>query len=280
MATTQTNADRLVACIADYARCVVAFSGGVDSALVAKAAFTSLQDEAWAVTAVSPSLAAGELEQARRMATLIGIRHEIIHTREFSDPRYVRNEHDRCYFCKSELYNQLELLCERYQDAIIANGTNADDMQDYRPGLKAAVEHRIRSPLVECGLSKREVRELAAFWDLPVWNKPAMPCLSSRVAYGEEVTPDRLRMIDAAEQFLRRNGCANVRVRYHRGDLARLEVPVTQLIRLTTDPLRNELVNHLRQLGFRFITIDMEGFRSGSLNTMVPLEVLQLKAES
>ena len=151
----------------------------------------------------------------------------------------------------------------------------SDDTQDFRPGLQAAAEHRVHSPLMECGLGKAQVRELAAYWSLPVWDKPAMPCLASRVAYGEEVTPARLRMIDAAEQFLRQHDCGDVRVRYHRGDLARLEVPVTQLSRLTADPLRSELVHHLKQLGFCFITIDIEGFRSGSLNSMVPLQVLE-----
>ena len=223
---------------------------------------------------VSASLAQGELDQAQRLATQIGIQHEILPTAEFSNADYVRNAHDRCYHCKSELYTQLDAICQRYPGAIIANGTNADDLRDYRPGLQAAAEHQVRSPLAECGLTKAQVRELAAFWKLVVWDKPAMPCLSSRVAYGEEVTPDRLRMIDSAEQLLRQHGFSNVRVRYHRGDLARVEVPLAELVRLASDPLRGEVAKRLSELGFRFIAIDIEGFRSGNLNSLVPLEVL------
>ncbi len=274
MTITPTKADRLVSHIATFERCVVAFSGGVDSALVANAAALALADKAIAVTAVSPSLAAGELEKAKNVAKEIGICHEVLYTKEFANPSYVRNEPDRCYHCKSELYNQLALLCEKYPHAVIANGTNVDDFRDFRPGLQAAVEHRIRSPLAECELTKADVRELAAFWNLSVWNKPAMPCLSSRIAYGEDVTPERLRMIDAAEQYLHQRGFSEVRVRYHRGDLARLEVPVAELAALVTEPLRDELITHLRQLGFRFVTVDVEGFRSGSINSLVPVDVL------
>jgi uncharacterized protein len=152
-----------------------------------------------------------------------------------------------------------------------ANGANADDLADYRPGMQAATEHRILSPLAECGLTKADVRELAHQWDLPVWDKPATPCLSSRIAYGEEVTPERLRKIDQAEQFLRANGLATVRVRYHKGDLARLEVPLDALPQLTDDAFRRQLIARLRQLGFKFVTLDLEGFRSGSLNQLVQL---------
>lgn len=275
MADLNSIADKLTAQIRQYKRCVVAFSGGVDSALVAKGAFLALGHKATAVTAVSPSLAAGELDEAKSVAKLIGITHVTIDTREFHNPAYVRNEHDRCYHCKTELYDQLEIICQQYPDAVIANGTNIDDTSDFRPGLKAASEHQVRSPLAECGLDKAMVRQLAQHWNLPVWNKPAMPCLSSRVAYGEEVTPTRLRMIDKAEQFLREHKFDQVRVRYHRGDLARLEVPLAEISRLVEEPFRDRLANRLGEIGFRFITVDLSGFRSGSLNTLVPLAILQ-----
>jgi uncharacterized protein len=278
MANLDDLAEQLVSHVRSYGRCVVAFSGGVDSALVAKAAQLALGENARAVTAVSSSLAEGELVAAQQVARDIGISHEVLHTQEFANSLYVRNEHDRCYHCKSELYDQLAALSKKFADAVIANGTNTDDRGDYRPGLQAADEHRVRSPLAECGLNKAMVRSLAERWALPVWNKPAMPCLSSRVAYGEEVTPQRLRMIDQAEQFLREQGFAEVRVRYHRGDLARLEVPVEAIGRLMAEPLRGRLVERLSDLGFRFVTVDLFGFRSGSLNTLVPLEMHLKKA--
>jgi uncharacterized protein len=155
---------------------------------------------------------------------------------------------------------------------VIVNGANVDDLGDYRPGMMAATEHRVFSPLAECGITKAEVRQLAAAWGLPVWDKPATPCLSSRIAYGEAVTPDRLAMIDGAERFLRSHGLINVRVRYHRGDLARIEVAPDELARLADGEVRRDLVAELRRLGFKFVTLDLEGFRSGSLNQLVQIE--------
>jgi uncharacterized protein len=155
--------------------------------------------------------------------------------------------------------------------AVIANGANADDAGDYRPGMTAAGEHNIRSPLLELGIGKVQVRELAAFWNLPVWDKPASPCLSSRVAYGESVTPERLAMIDRAEAWLKEQGLSVVRVRYHTGDLARVEVPPEAIARISTPPIRDDLVALLKSLGFKFITLDLEGFRSGSQNALLPI---------
>ncbi|MEK6247753.1 MAG: TIGR00268 family protein, partial [Planctomycetales bacterium] len=153
--------------------------------------------------------------------------------------------------------------------AVILNGANVDDMGDYRPGLRAAREHKVLSPLIECGLTKSDVRQLAEFWKLPVWNKPAQPCLSSRLAYGQEVTPERLKMIDQAEQFLRAAGFHTIRVRYHDSDLARLEVPIDELARLVEPGFRENLVARLEELGFRYVTIDLQGFRSGSQNLVL-----------
>lgn len=265
-------AKRLVEHICDYQRCVVAFSGGVDSVVVAKAAFLALGDNAMAVTAHSPSLGDDELQSAIDVAGVIGIQHQVIHTNEFANPAYVRNAPDRCYHCKTELYDQLSALTAKFPQAVVVNGTNTDDASDYRPGLQAAAEHSVRSPLAECGLNKQTIRELAAMWQLPVWNKPAMPCLSSRVAYGEEVTPERLKMIERAEQFLRVRGFHQLRVRYHKGDLARVEVLPADLSRLLALPLREELESHLKEIGFRFVTVDLTGFRSGGLNSLIPIE--------
>jgi uncharacterized protein len=268
-----TQRDQLLDLLGSLRRVAVAFSGGVDSAVVAKAAQVALGDAALAVTGVSASLASGELESARDIAALIGIRHEVIRTEEFASASYVRNASDRCYHCKTELYTQIEQLRAKLAgEYVLVNGANVDDLGDYRPGLQAAAEHAVRSPLAECGFTKADVRALAAHWQLPIWDKPASPCLSSRVAYGEEVTPERLRMIDAAEQLLRSLGLATVRVRYHRGDLARLEVPAEAIARLCEPATREMLVARLRELGFKFVTLDLEGFRSGSLNALVLLE--------
>lgn len=169
----------------------------------------------------------------------------------------------------------MERLSEQLGVAVLVNGANVDDLGDYRPGMQAAEEHRVRSPMADCGLTKQEVRQLAAEWQLPVWNKPATPCLSSRIAYGERVTPERLVMIDRAEQYLRGLGLATVRVRYHKGDLARVEVPAEAIARLCAEPLRTELAAELKLIGFRFISVDLEGFRSGSLNDLIAPEMVR-----
>ena len=252
--------------------CAVAFSGGVDSAVVAKAARIALGDRAMAVTGVSASLAEGELDQATELAGAIGIRHIIVTTDEFDSDDYVRNAPDRCYHCKTELYSQMLRRLEEWGQPTIVNGANADDVNDYRPGMLAATENQIRSPLAECDITKAEVRQLAADWGLSVWDKPATPCLSSRVAYGEAVTPERLQMIDQGEQFLRQQGFCSLRVRYHAGDLARIEVAASDLPRFCELDFRRQLVAHFKQLGFKFITIDLEGFRSGSLNQLVSIQ--------
>jgi len=257
-----------------YGRVAVAFSGGIDSTVVAQAAFEALGDRAIAVTAVSESLATGELEAAQELARRIGILHRVIRTDEFADPNYLRNHADRCYFCKSELYGRLEGMLGELGADVIASGANVDDMGDYRPGLRAASEHGVRHPLQECGLGKADVRALARAWGLPTWDKPATPCLSSRIAYGEEVSPERNRMIDQAEQWLRQRGLRVLRVRYHKGDLARIEVPLGDLPRFIDLELRGELIPAFRALGFKFVTLDLEGFRSGSLNSVIPVEDL------
>jgi uncharacterized protein len=267
--------DRLIELLRGMGRVVVAYSGGVDSAVVAKGAFEALGEGAVAVTAVSDSLAEGELEAAIELAKKIGIRHQVIRTDEFANPQYARNNPDRCYFCKSELYDRLSKLVDQHIGELIVSGANADDAGDHRPGLRAAGERGVRHPLQECGLTKADVRALARAWDLPAWDKPASPCLSSRVAYGEEVTPERVRMIDAAERKLRDLGLRVVRVRYHKGDLARIEVPVEELAKLASIEVREGIVSAFRSAGFQYVTLDLEGFRSGSLNAVIPIQSLE-----
>jgi uncharacterized protein len=261
--------------LASYESCAVAFSGGVDSAVVAKAAQLALGDRAVAVTGTSASLAEGELEAARALAQQIGIRHVELPTDELASPAYAANAPDRCYHCKTELYSQLVGRRGELAVNVIVNGANADDTTDYRPGMRAADEHHVHSPLAACEITKAEVRQLAAEWDLPVADKPASPCLSSRIAYGQQVTPERLAMVDRAEQLVRQLGLANVRVRYHAGDLARIEVPVHAITMLADPTVRQELSAGIRRLGFKFVTLDLVGIRSGSLNDVIPVESLQ-----
>jgi uncharacterized protein len=270
----KTQRDMLCKTLRGYGRVAVAFSGGIDSTVVAQAAFEALGNAALAITATSDSLATGELECAQELARKIGIRHEIIRTNEFSNADYLRNDPNRCYFCKSELYSRLSVMVTDLGFDVIVSGANTDDMGDYRPGLRAASEHNIRHPLQECGLAKADVRALARAWGLPTWDKPATPCLSSRIAYGEDVTPERVRMIDQAEQWLRGRAFHIVRVRYHKGDVARVEISLGDLARVVEDKFRSELIQTFRGLGFKFITLDLEGFRSGSLNSVISVESL------
>ena len=269
--------DRLLDTLRDCGRVAVAFSAGVDSTVVAKAAQLACGDKAVAVTAESPSLASGELEQAIELAGQIGIRHRVLQTSEFLDDDYLANPANRCYFCKTELYSLLTRMLSELGVDVIVNGANLDDRGDHRPGMQAAAEHSVRSPLIEAGLTKADVRELARHWDLPIWDKPAMPCLSSRIAYGVTVTPERVRRIDAAEQFLANElGTRELRVRLESGELARIEVPLGLLPRLLEPELRQRTVVELERLGFRCVTIDLAGFRSGSLNALLPVESLSI----
>ena len=269
--------DQLLKQLASWGRVAVAFSAGVDSTVVAKAAMLACGDKAVAVTAASPSLASGELEQAAELAAQIGIRHIVLKTDEFSEPGYIANAGNRCYFCKSELYTRILERLDELQVDVICNGANLDDLGDHRPGMQAARERDVRSPLVEARLNKAEVRELARTWGLPIWDKPAAPCLSSRIAYGQEVTEERVQRVDAAEQFLRQClGERELRVRLEANELARIEVPLSALGKLTSEPIRTEVAQELRELGFRFITLDLEGFRSGSMNASLPVVQLQV----
>jgi uncharacterized protein len=268
-----TRRDRLLELLRGLDGCAVAFSGGIDSTVVAKAAQLALGDRAVAVTADSPSVARSELDDARRLAALIGIRHEVIRTEEFSNPDYLRNDGSRCFYCKDELYSRIEGLLPRLGVRVVVSGANLDDQGDYRPGLKAAADHGVRHPLQEAGFTKADVRELARHWGLPTWDKPASPCLSSRLAPGVAVSRERTERIEQAEAYLRSLGLRECRVRLHENELARIEVPASEIARLANAAVREPLARRLRELGFRFVTLDLEGFRTGSMNQLIPLEL-------
>jgi uncharacterized protein len=265
--------EKLITLLRGYERVAVAFSGGIDSTVVACAAYKALGDGAVAVTADSASVPRAEIEEAKRLAELIGIRHQVVSTAEFQNPNYLRNDGARCYYCKSELYDTILALLPTLGTSIICSGANLDDQGDYRPGLTAAAERQVRHPLQEAGFTKAMVRALAQRWGLPTWDKPASPCLSSRIAPGLPVTPERTARIEAAERYLKSLGLRDGRVRLHEGELARIEVPLEEIARLAEPGVREDLARELRSLGFRFVTLDLEGFRSGSLNELVPLDL-------
>ena len=250
---------------------VVAYSGGVDSAFLAATAHEVLGDRALAVTAVSPSLAARERAAASALALRLGWNHLAVETREIDREEYAVNDPHRCYWCKTELFEVLAPIASE-RGARIAVGTNLDDLGDYRPGLEAATERSVLTPLVDAGLDKADVRSLSADLGLPTADKPASPCLASRFAYGVRVTPEGLRRIDAAEEAVRALGFEVFRVRDH-GDLARIEVPTAEIDRAAA--VREELVTRLKTLGFRYVTLDLIGFRSGSLNEVLALPAIK-----
>ncbi len=244
---------------------VVAFSGGVDSSLIAKVCYDALGGKAMAVTANSETYPGFELEEAKKLAKEIGIRHLVIETSELEIEGFANNPPDRCYFCKSELFEKLKEIANQNGFKHVADGANLDDTGDFRPGLEAAKELGIRSPLKEAGLTKDDVRQLSRLLGLPTWDKPSYACMSSRFPYGEKITKDKLTMVSRAEDLLRTMGFKQFRVRHH-DTIARIEV-LPENIRTMTDPLvRAEIVKEFKEIGFTYVTIDLEGFRSGSMN--------------
>jgi len=244
---------------------IVAFSGGADSAYLAYVANDELGDRALAVTGDSASYPSFQRELADRLTSQYSILHEVVFTEEFSNPNYTNNPPNRCYFCKAELYEKLTQIADERGFKFVCDGTNADDSADYRPGREAALERGVRSPLLECGMSKAEIRELSRRAGLPTWDEPASACLSSRVPYGQMVTIEKLSMVDKAEMSLKELGFRQVRVRHH-GEIARIEVGSDELGRTLNPEMTRAMSSALKRLGFKFVTLDLEGYRTGSLN--------------
>jgi uncharacterized protein len=249
-------------------RALIAYSGGIDSTLVAKVAYDILEDRALAVTAVSPSLLPEDLEDARIQAATIGISHEEVQTQEMENPNYTSNPVNRCYFCKSELHDTLKPMAQERGYPYVVDGVNAEDLADYRPGIQAAKERGARSPLAEVGITKAEVRELSQQLELPWWDKPSQPCLSSRFPYGEEITVGKLQRVGRAERYLRKLGWKNLRVRSE-GETARIELPPDQIKEFVLTTELPPLIEAFQEFGFLYVTLDLEGYQSGKLNRVL-----------
>jgi uncharacterized protein len=254
-------------------RTLVAYSGGVDSAFLAWAAHQVLGNDMLAVIADSPSLARAQLADATAFAAEQGIPLEIIVTDELDRPEYARNDASRCFHCKDELFTVMEEFRSRHGFNAIAYGVNLDDQGDFRPGQKAAEQHHVAAPLRQAGLSKQDIRELSRAAGLRVWDKPASACLSSRIEYGREVTREALSLVEQGEDALHALGFRQVRVRHH-GDIVRIEIAREELSRALTPEMAAEFTRIFKPLGFKFVTLDLEGFRSGSMNTLLPAETL------
>jgi uncharacterized protein len=270
----ETKLDELRRVIGGMESAIIAFSAGVDSTFVAAVAAEVLGERALAVTGVSPSIPVSEVEAAKELASHIGIRHVLLDTSEMDRPGYVENTPQRCYHCKTELYSLLEQMAAQDGYSFVLDGCNMDDLGDHRPGRVAASEHAVRSPLIEAGFTKADIRELSKERGLPTWDKPAMACLSSRIPYGTPVTVESLDQIGAAEAFLRQLGLRQLRVRHH-SEVARIEVE-PQDVALVVEH-RDRIVTRFKNLGYQYVTLDLAGFRSGSMNEGLSGDGQQMK---
>ncbi len=269
-AELQAKYDRLVETIRALESAIVAFSGGVDSTFLARATRDALGIRALLVTADSETYPEAELAETRRLAELLGMRHVVIETRELDNPDYAKNPPNRCFFCKEELFTKLKQVAEREGVAHLIYGANMDDLGDHRPGMQAARQMGVGAPLIEAGLTKAEIRELSRELGLPTWDKPSFACLSSRFPYGDQITAEKLRQVDAAEAFLRSLGFRQFRVRHH-DRLARIEVPLQEIPRLWEEGRHDKIVARFREIGYLYVAVDLLGFRSGSMNEMLTL---------
>lgn len=268
-AALQQKEEQLFAALRSYGRVLVAYSGGTDSAYLAWAARQALGHHAVAITADSPSLARSAMRDAAEFARQHNITHRFIDTGEFSNPDYVANNADRCFHCKDELFQAMTALAAEYPDHILIYGVNQDDLGDYRPGQKAARLHEVKAPLVDAGLTKAEIRELSRRAGLATWDRPAAACLSSRIPYGTAVTPERLLQVENGEEALHALGFRQARVRYH-GELARIEIAPEEMPRALTMDMARTLTDAFRAIGFTYVTLDLAGYRQGSLNEVLP----------
>jgi pyridinium-3,5-biscarboxylic acid mononucleotide sulfurtransferase len=264
--------ERLTALLRENSRLLVAFSAGVDSTFLLKAAHMALGEGAIALTASSPSAPPGEIQAAKDFAASLGCGHIVLESHELNNPSFAQNPINRCFFCKDELYRICRAEADKLGIGTIVDGTNLDDLQDHRPGLKAANEWGVRHPLVEGEMTKADIRRYSRELDLPTWDKPSSPCLSSRFPYGTEINLERLKQIGSCEVFMKELRFREFRVRYH-GDLARIEVSQNEIDRLFERPTRDAIVKRFKELGFRFVSLDLQGFRSGSLNEGLPKAV-------